>query len=42
MTGPESPPRKRGRLIGEENEEKAENMIYLLLTGYNAISAQCI
>ena len=42
MTGPESPPRKRGRLIGEENDEKAENMVCLLLTGYNTISARCI
>ena len=42
MTGPQSPPRKRGRLIGEENDEKAENMVCLLLTGYNAISTLCI
>ena len=39
MTGPESPPRKRGRLIGEENDEKAENMIFLLETGCNTICA---
>lgn len=42
MTGPEWPPRKRGRLIGEENDEKAENMVCLLLTGYITISARCI
>ena len=30
MTGPESPPRKRGRLTGLENDEKEENMICLL------------
>ena len=42
MTGPESPPRKRGRLIGEENDEKAENMVCLLLTGYITIGARCI
>lgn len=42
MTGPESPPRKRGRLTGEENDEKAENMIRLLVAGYSVISARCI
>ena len=42
MTGPESPPKKRGRLIGEENDEKAENMVCLVVTDYNAISARCI
>ena len=30
MTGPESPPRKRGKPIGRENDEKEENIVCLL------------
>lgn len=44
MTGPESPPRKRGRLIGLENDEKEENMICIQrnLTVYDSICTRRI